>query len=412
MVGGGVAGVVAAYLLSRHHRVTLIEARPYVGGHTNTVTLKRGPDEGQRVDTGFIVFNDRTYPFFNRFLHQLGVDWREGDMSFGYHCKRTGWCYGGHDLNTLFARRSNLANPDFLRFVVDLTRLNRDGRRALRSGSLNGEGMAEFARRAGYTQTFWRHYLAPLGAAMWSAGSARIAEFPAKSFLQFLENHGLLSFTDRPQWRTVVGGSQSYVEAFLARFQGRVVTGQPVHRVERYDEGVKLSFDGGQQEFDAVVMACHADQALALMAEPTPLEQELLGAWQYSRNHTVLHTDLSQMPPNRRVWSSWNYVSDPEVGEDAASITYDMNRLQGLKTRRRYLVTLNRTHELDPSQVIADFHYRHPIYNCRSVSTQSRLPELNGKRHTYFCGSYFGYGFHEDAVRAAVDVGRRFGIEL
>ncbi len=406
------AGVVSAYLLARRHRVTLIEARSYVGGHTNTVTLSRGPDAGQKVDTGFIVFNDRTYPLFNRFLEQLRVAWREGDMSFGYHCRRSGWSYGGHDLNTLFARRSNLFNPDFLRFVVDLTRLNRDGRRALRNGSLNGEGIAEFARRAGYTDTFWRHYLAPLGAAMWSSGSRQIAEFPAQSFLQFLENHGLLSFTDRPRWRTVVGGSRSYIEAFLKQFSGTVLTGCPVTRVVRLPDRVEVVLGNERLCFDAVVMACHADQSLALLQEPTAEERTLLGAWEYSRNHTVLHTDLSQMPPNRRVWSSWNYLRDPEVGEDSVSITYDMNRLQGLQTSNRYLVTLNRTAEIDPRQVVADFDYRHPIFNHRSMATQSRLPQLNGRQRTYFCGSYFGYGFHEDAVRSAVQVGRALGIEL
>ncbi|GAB6110723.1 NAD(P)/FAD-dependent oxidoreductase [Desulfomicrobium salsuginis] len=400
VIGGGVAGIVAAHLLQDIREVTVFEAADYLGGHTHTVSVPDGPDGGTPVDTGFIVFNEATYPFFIRFLDELGVASREAEMSFGFHCERTGLTYAGTDLNGLFVQRRNIASPEYWRFLFEIARFCRQAKADLEAGGNLGT-LDEYVRSRRYSPFMVENYLLPMAAAIWSTPAGRVGRFPALSFLRFFRNHGLLSLVDRPRWRTVSGGSCSYVRAFLRRFSGTVRLNAPVARVLRTGEGVRVEVEGeGPQVFDEVVIAAHADQTLRMLGDPSADEARLLGAWRYEENRTVLHTDVSVMPRERSAWACWNFRR--VAGEDRnVFVTYAMNLLQGLAGDRQFLVTLNRPTPHDASQVLADLVYHHPVYTDESMATQAELDSLNGRRGTWFCGSYFGYGFHEDAVRSA-----------
>jgi predicted NAD/FAD-binding protein len=419
VIGGGVAGIVSAYILSRQHDVTLIEANDYVGGHTNTITIPNGPDEGTPVDTGFIVLNDKNYPNFRRFLGQLDVETRQSEMSFSFFCRDSGLAYSSHFPNGLFAQRRNLFNPEFLQMLRDIVRFNKEATADLHEGRLNDRSLGEYLAENNYSDTYIEQHLAPCAAAIWSTPAGQILDFPVESFLRFYDNHGLLKLSGRPQWFTVRGGSQSYVREFLKMFPGTVLVNSPVQAVRRCKNSVQVMLnDRPPLTFDKVVIAAHADQALRLLADPSPEEQRLLGPWRYHKNHTVLHTHTDTMSPNRRIWSSWNYIRDG--GEQAAvkvidrpvSVAYYINRLQGLQTQREYFVSLNEPNHIPDEHVIKEIMYTHPHYSFESLATQRELPGLNGQRNTYFCGSYFGFGFHEDAVRSAVQVGQAFGLEL
>lgn len=416
VVGGGVAGLVSAWLLSRKHTVTLFEKNAYVGGHTNTITVEDGPDAGLGVDTGFIVCNDRTYPNFHRFLGELGVGVRSADMSFGYQDENSGLQYAGTDLNGLFAQRHNLLSPRYLHMLKELLRFNRVGTQSLEDRSAEGLTLGEWLSKNRFKGWVLNHYIIPMGAAIWSAPFDKMMAFPAQTYLRFFSNHGLLTVTDMPRWQTVTGGSRSYVTAFLERFNGTVHKGLPVSWVSRSQEGVTLGFEGGREEnFDTVVLAGHADESLKLLRDPSHDERRLLGPWRYQPNRTVLHWDTRLLPPNRRAWASWNYLkknsASPSAtsGQAPVSVTYHMNRLMGLKAERDYCVTLNLDERIDPKKIIKVIDYTHPEFSAAAVATQAELPRLNGQRHTYFAGSYFRYGFHEDAVMSATLVGQAFG---
>ena len=402
VIGGGVAGIVAAHLLQNDHQVTLFEQHDYLGGHTHTVTIEEGPDAGTGVDTGFIVFNEATYPLFIAFLDQLGVASRATEMSFGFHCRETGFTYAGNNLNGVFSQRANLVSPRFWRFLLEIGRFCRQAEADL-AGDADLGTLADYLARHRFQPFMADHYLAPMAAAIWSTPAGRVTAFPARSFLRFFKNHGLLDLRHRPRWRTVSGGSHSYVRAFRDRFRGAIRLDSPVQQVRRADDGVELAFaDRSAERFDAVVVAAHADQALRLLADPSADESRLLGAWRYELNTTVLHTDTSVLPPAERAWACWNFRRERgDQGERPVFVTFSMNLLQGLATRRHYLVTLNRPGGYDEGQVLARMDYHHPLYTDASMATQAALPSLNGVRRTWFCGSYFGYGFHEDAVRSA-----------
>ena len=402
VIGGGVAGIVAAHLLQNDHQVTLFEQHDYLGGHTHPVTIEEGPDAGTGVDTGFIVFNEATYPLFIAFLDQLGVASRATEMSFGFHCRETGFTYAGNNLNGVFSQRANLVSPRFWRFLLEIGRFCRQAEADL-AGDADLGTLADYLARHRFQPFMADHYLAPMAAAIWSTPAGRVTAFPARSFLRFFKNHGLLDLRHRPRWRTVSGGSHSYVRAFRDRFRGAIRLDSPVQQVRRADDGVELAFaDRSAERFDAVVVAAHADQALRLLADPSADESRLLGAWRYELNTTVLHTDTSVLPPAERAWACWNFRRERgDQGERPVYVTYSMNLLQGLATRRHYLVTLNRPGGYDEGQVLARMDYHHPLYTDASMATQAALPSLNGVRRTWFCGSYFGYGFHEDAVRSA-----------
>lgn len=405
VVGGGVAGITASHILSRTHHVTLFERNSYVGGHTNTIIIPDGPDAGTPVDTGFIVMNDKTYPLLHQFLRELNVPVRNSDMSFSFYSELTGFQYSSNVPDGLLAQRRNIFSPVFWGMVGEILKFFRQSRRDLKSGILGTILLGDYLARGKYSENFIRNYLVPMGAAIWSASPNEMLKFPAQTFVQFFENHGLLTLTERPQWQSVVGGSHSYVKVFLKQFPGIVKTDARIQSVRRVETGIEIRMENGSVEkFDRVVIAAHADEALKLLADPSADEKRLLGAWTYSKNHTVLHTDESVMPPNQRAWASWNYVEERGAnGSRPVSVSYDMNRLQGLKTAKRYFVTLNRLKPIEKKFIIKEIDYTHPTYMFASLASQKELPKLNGIRNTYFCGSYFGYGFHEDAVRAGVE---------
>lgn len=416
VVGAGAAGIVASYLLdSAGYEVTLFEKNNYLGGHTKTVVLDQGPDSGLAVDTGFIVLNDQTYPLLHRFLRRLGVEVRLSDMSFAYYCRQSGFCYAGTSLSGLFAQRRNLFRPQFYRMLWDIRRYAGDALKALEDGSAAGKTLGEFIAEKGYSPWMVERYLLPMGGAIWSAPLSGVEQFAAEALFRFYKNHGLLSLHDRPHWQTIVGGSFAYVKAFSRVFGGTVRLGQKVAGVRREENGVvrvRLA-EGETIDFNQVIIAAHADQALSLLQDPSADEKRLLRLYPYQQNSGALHTDISVLAPQRRAWASWNYTrTGGKQMSRPVFVTYHMNRLQGFRTCREYCVTLNPGRSLRPEAVLNELDFEHPVFTAENMAVQQQLAALNGCRNTYFCGAYFGYGFHEDAVRSAVEVARAFGVEL
>ncbi len=410
VVGAGISGLGAAWLLGRRFDVTLFEANDDFGGHSNTVDAV--DDSGRRaVDTGFIVYNERNYPQLTALFEHLGVATRPSDMSFSASIDGGALEYAGSGIDTLFAQRRNLVRPRFLRMVADILRFNREGKRLLEAEVPGHRTLGEYLEGAGYGRGIMEHYLLPMAAAIWSCPAEQMREFPLLSFLRFFRNHGLLDLRDRPQWRTVAGGSREYVRALLDDFPGERHVNAPVRAVLPGDlQTTVITADGERRAFDRVVIATHADQALALLDNPEPVQRRLLGAFRYQANHAVLHGDTALMPRRRSVWSSWNYLAESRGARtDRVSVTYWMNRLQGLPGDP-LLVSLNPLVEPDPAGVHARFDYDHPVFDGAALHAQRQLHQLQGRGGIYFCGSYFGYGFHEDGLRSAVEVGLRLGV--
>ncbi len=409
VIGSGVAGLTATHLLQRKHRVTLFEKNDRLGGHTNTVTLRDGPDAGTPVDTGFIVMNHRNYPLLTKLFEHLGVVLRDSDMSFGYHDLSSGLQYSGSGLNGLFAQRANLFRTSFVRMVRDVLRFFALAEADLAAGeNLRDRSLGDYLDAHGFGQAFIDHHLVPMGSAIWSTPCEEMLAFPAQSFIQFLHNHGLLTINDRPQWRTVVGGSCDYIARMQDTWQQvEVRLGVNIAGISRTEAGIDIELAGGTESFDHVVIATHADQVLPLLRDADAEERTGLGCWTYTTSRTLLHTDARVMPPLRRVWSSWNFQ---RIEGNRTCLTYHMNRLQGLQTHKQYFVSLNLPR--DPEGIIAAFDYTHPMYTREALERRPHLQELCGRRNTWFAGSYFGNGFHEDAVRSAVEVVRGFGMDL
>ncbi len=403
IIGTGIAGNVAAYRLAQQHDITVFEADSRIGGHTNTVDVVAA---GQRwaVDTGFIVFNNVTYPNFISLLDELGVDSQDSDMSFSVRNERNGLEYNGASLNALFAQRTNLLKPSFYRMLADILRFNREAP-ALLDQPGNPVTLGEYLDSNGYSKGFIDHYIVPMGAAIWSATPGGMRAVPATFFIRFFHNHGLLSVNQRPVWRVVRGGSRSYVEKLVAGHRDRIRLDTPVEWIRRHPGYVEVKARGAAVEkFDRIFLACHSDQALELLADPTPEERAVLGAIRYQQNEAVLHTDQSLMPKRRLAWAAWNYhipqgASDPE---GKAALTYNMNILQSLAAPVQFCVTLNYTAAIDPGKIIQTFNYTHPVFTEKAVAAQQRHREINGARRTYFCGAYWRYGFHEDGVVSAI----------
>ena len=399
MVGSGVSGLVSAHLLSPRHDVVLFEADARVGGHVHTVDVAE-PGGPVAVDTGFIVFNDRTYPRFIKLLGRLGVASQESDMSFSVRSDRRDLEYGGGSLAALFAQGRNLLSPRFLRMVLDVLRFYREARALADEGP--EVGLLAWLRSRGYSEAFVQDHLLPMVGAVWSSSRGGAHDFPARFLARFLDNHGLLQLTGRPAWRTVRGGSRAYVRAILDAFRGEVRTACPVASLRREDGAVVVRAAGGAPErFDHAVVACHADQALRLLEDPSPAERQALSAFPYRRNDVLLHHDERVMPRRRRVWSSWNYHLDDD-GQPGASVTYWMNGLQRLAAPRQYFVTLNRPAAVAPERVLRRLEYEHPVFTAAGVAAQARHPELIGHRRTSYCGAYWRNGFHEDGVVSAL----------
>lgn len=406
IVGSGIAGLVAAHRLHPAHEITLYEAGSWIGGHTHTVEV-RHHGECQWVDTGFIVHNRRNYPRFCALLEEWGVATQASDMSFSVRDESRDFEYCGTSLNSLFAQRRNLLNPSFHRMLLDILRFHREAPRLVRpglsSGSASDETLGRYLARNGYGHEFIHEYLVPMGSAIWSAEEGTMEKFPIEYFVRFFLNHGLLSVRDRPQWRVLVGGSIRYVEAATRPFRDRIRLRSPVDCVRRTEHGVEVSSLGTTERYDRVVIAAHSDQALAMLADASLAEREVLGAIPYQPNEAVLHTDDSVLPKRRVAWASWNYHLGGDRSRPAA-VTYLMNKLQSLPDETTYCVTLNRTERIDPSKIIETFRYHHPVYTPDTVAAQCRVGEISGVRNTHYCGAYWGFGFHEDGVNSALRV--------
>ncbi len=411
IVGTGIAGMTAAHLLHQDHDLTIFEAGAYIGGHTNTVEVEQ-QGRSYAVDTGFIVFNDWTYPNFIALLDRLGVASQPSDMSFSVRCVQTGLEYNGTSLNSLFAQRRNLLRPSFYRMIRDILRFNRDSLELLNEPG-PGPSLGTYLEQNRYSLPFIRNYIVPMGGAIWSAGHATMWEFPARYLVQFFKNHGMLSVDARPTWRVVTGGSQRYVERLVRPFRDRIRLQSPVESISRYPDRVEVRgrYQRGAyqtERFDGVVLACHSDQALALLADPSPLEKEILGAIRYQPNEAVLHTDRSLLPKRRLAWAAWNYHLLP-TRPDRALVTYHMNQLQGLAAPCEFCVTLNHTDAINPATILKRMTYHHPLYTPEAIAAQQRHGEINGSTRTYYCGAYWGFGFHEDGVKSAMAACRALG---
>lgn len=413
IIGSGIAGLTTAYLLNREHNITLFEANNYLGGHTHTIDVDLA-GKVYPVNTGFIVFNDWTYPNFIKLMDQIGVQSEDSDMSFSVRCENTELEYNGTNLNTLFAQRINLIRPKFLRMIRDILRFNKETVAALEANAIGDqETLGEYLKANKYSDGFIHHYIVPMGAAIWSASVDVMMDFPLRFFLRFFNNHGMLSVDDRPQWRVISGGSRSYVEPLISGFKDNIRYNTAIKSVERSENHVTLITDKGEMlEFDEVVFACHSDQALAMLSEPTEEENHILGALPFQDNSVVLHTDTSLMPKKSLAWASWNYHI-PQRASECAAVTYNMNMLQNFHDApETLLVTLNRTHEIDPQKIISQYNYSHPVFTLDGIEAQQNHNKISGHNRTHYCGAYWFNGFHEDGVNSALRVAEHFGIEL
>lgn len=409
IVGSGISGLVAAHLLNRRCDITLFEREDRLGGHTATIDVDfKG--RHYAIDTGFIVYNDWTYPNFIKLLCQLGVDSQPTSMGFSVSCNDSGLEYAGNNLNALFAQRKNILSSQFWLILRDIFRFNKNAEKDLKNMHISKEmTLGEYLDANGYSEVFARYYLVPMGAAIWSASLAAMRAFPVHFFIQFFHNHGLLNIIDRPQWRVVAGGSKSYIAPLIKGFENNIVTSAQIRCIERRNGAAVLHFANGESaHFDEVVLATHSDQALALLQDASETEKAVLGAIPYSDNSVVLHHDQTLLPKNKTTWSSWNYRLTG--GEDTLPIvTYNMNILQGIESDTTFCVSLNADHLIDPTKIIARFNYAHPQFSIAAIQAQKRWAEINGVNATWFCGAYWANGFHEDGVTSALQVTEQFG---
>jgi len=407
IIGGGISGLVSAYLLHGEHEVTVFEANDYIGGHTHTVDVER---EGRRfsVDTGFIVFNEKTYPNFLKLINRIGVSYQPSRMTFSFRSEPDDREYSAHSLNTIFGQRRNLFDPSFYAMVRDILRLKGEFTRLL--GELNDERpLVPYLRTRGYSKRFIDFFLVPMAAAIWSADPGSAEHFPLRTFARFFLNHGILEVKNPFEWKVIAGGSARYVEKLTSSFRDRLRLKAPVRSVARHADHVEVfPVDGPAERFDRIVLACHSDQALALLADPSPAEREVLGAIPYKENLAVLHTDASVLPQRRNLWASWNYLI-PRMGTGRAVLTYDMNILQSLTLAEEFCVTLNLPSGIEERKKIGSYLYHHPQYSMAAPAAQARHGEISGKNRTHYCGAYWGYGFHEDGVKSALAACRYFG---
>ncbi|MGO4736824.1 NAD(P)/FAD-dependent oxidoreductase [Bosea sp. 2KB_26] len=404
VIGGGISGLSAAWLLARTHDVVLFEAAPRLGGHANTVTIRSLNGEETPVDIGFIVYNAATYPNFIALMEHLGVATQPTEMSFAVSLDGGKLEYSGTSLDGLFAQRRNLVSPRFWSMLQDIRRFYREATVDAQVAPGSAVSLGNYLANGRYGQAFCVDHLLPMAAAIWSAPCAEILSYPATAFLRFHHNHGLLRLTGRPIWRTVSGGSAAYVAQLRADFAGETRVGTAVREVRRSPNDVMLSGDGWSERFDQVVFATHADQALAMLSDPSDTEAASLGAFRYSRNRTVLHSDANLMPKRRRAWASWNHLGDRSRPEETCTVTYWMNRLQGLPDDHPVFVTLNPPDTLDAGSILHEETYEHPLFDAAALAAQTRLWALQGQRRSWFCGAYFGAGFHEDGLQAGLAV--------
>lgn len=409
IIGSGVSGLVAAYLLHEDHDITVFEADSYIGGHTHTIEVKTESGD-YAVDTGFIVFNTTTYPNFCSIIDRLGVESQPTSMSFAVRSLADGLEYNGDSLSSFFAQRQNIFKPTVWRILRDMLRFNRQLESVV-SQVADNRSLAGFLEEHGYSQEFLDYFVLPMTSALWSAPPAEAGRFPIALFARFFRNHGILNLRNRLQWRVITGGSSRYVDKLVAPFVERIRLDCPVQNIRRFPDRVELVSRAGSETFDQVILAVHSDQALALLSDPSDLEREVLGPISYQRNEVLLHTDTRVMPTDRRIWASWNYLIPAEPGS-SSTVTYDMNILQSIAAPETFLVSLNQNHRIDPAKVLGSYVYHHPAYTPEVPAAQQRHGEISGRNRTHFCGAYWGYGFHEDGVRSAMAVCAGFGRRL
>jgi len=409
VIGAGVSGLAAAWLLSKRHRVTLYEAEDRPGGHSNTV-LVDAPEGRRAIDTGFIVYNTQSYPNLVAWFDYLKVPTARSRMSFAVSLNGGGIEYSSNPPHGLLGNTRTAMRLSHWRMLRDVTRFFRVARQDLGSRDLEDIPLGTYLARRGFGRGFVDHHILPMACAIWSTPEEHVLDFPAAAFIRFFANHGLLQAFARPEWRTVVGGSKSYVERALADFRGDVLLGHPAARVTRTPDRVCIAeADGGERTFDHAVIAAHADDALAMLGDADAMERRMLGAFGYAVNTAVLHTDRRMMPKRRRMWASWNYIAPDLSDRQALCVSCWMNSLQPLRTRTDYFVTLNPAHEMDPAKCIATLSYKHPMFNAAAMASQPDLWSLQGRKRTWFCGSYFGYGFHEDGLQSGLAVAEQLG---
>jgi predicted NAD/FAD-binding protein len=408
IVGTGISGLTAAYLLHPEHEITVFEAADYIGGHTVTTQVGNN-GTSLAVDAGFIVYNEANYPNFVKLLSRLGVETQPSSMSFSVRCDRTGLEYAGTNLNTLFAQRSNLFNPGFYGLLSEILRFNRAASKALGNG-LSGT-VGEFLHDNRLTDRLAEQYLIPLTAAIWSTDPKQVLETPARFILAFLDNHNLLGSGGHHPWRVIKGGSARYVEKLVAPLRDRIRLSTPVRRIDRTPNGVEVATDGGTEHFDEVIVAAHSNQALKMLAHPSRAEVDVLGAIRYQPNPAVLHTDASTLPSRRRAWASWNYQI-PRSGDHSVAVTYNLTKLQSLPTETAYCVSLNMQESIAQETALRSFEFEHPLFTESAVAVQGRHQEISGVNGIHYCGAYWRNGFHEDGVASALEVTRKFGVTL
>jgi predicted NAD/FAD-binding protein len=426
IIGSGISGLTTAYLLAKKHKVTVFEKSEYIGGHTATVDVEV-TGKSYAIDTGFIVFNNKTYPNFLALLDEIGVGKQEAEMSFSVHNTKTKLEYNGHNLDTLFAQRRNLFRPKFWRLVTEILRFNKLCKQAFDSQQYNeADTLGDFLIEHNFSQFFAEHYILPMGAAIWSSSLTQMEGFQFQFFVKFFHNHGLLNIADRPQWYVIPKGSRSYLSPLCQSFSDRIRVNSDIKFITRNNDKVQLHFsdldnekgdinDIGDlnnqkahvEEFDEVVLACHSDQALALLADPSSEESAILRAMPYSENSVVLHTDISLLPKRKKAWASWNYQLSADR-DKPASVTYNMNILQGLNSEHTFCVTLNQRESIAPEKILREFTYHHPTFSLESIEAQQQRKQICGQRHTHYAGAYWHSGFHEDGVRSGVEVAERF----
>lgn len=420
IIGSGISGLTCGYLLSRNHHVTVFEAGDYIGGHTATKSVS--VDSGDYwIDTGFIVFNDRTYPNFIRLLDQLQVSFRDSEMGFSVSNQGTGVEYSGSGFNGVFAQRKRLFDINYWRFLTDIMRFNREVTKDFEGNAIDTDcTLGTYLQQNGYNPFFQEHYILPMVSAIWSSGVGGARAMPMHFFAQFFHNHGLLTVTQQPQWYTVTGGSHRYIEPLIESFKDSIRVSTPVTSVSRGESIVRVRSEAfGEEEFDQVIFACHSDQALSLLSDPSESESAILGNIAYEENDVVLHTDESLLPTQQRAWASWNYqlgaggTLDSMVAESSsqneAVLTYNMNILQGIQAPETFCVTLNATDQIDADKILGRYRYSHPQFTLDSVAAQQRWSEVSGQQRTHYCGAYWRNGFHEDGVVSALRVSAAFG---
>ncbi|WP_114785609.1 NAD(P)/FAD-dependent oxidoreductase [Vibrio tetraodonis] len=407
IIGSGISGLTCGYYLHKEHNVTLFEANDYIGGHTATVDVQLD-GESYAVDTGFIVFNDRTYPNFIELMDEIGVSGIASQMSFSVRNDAHGLEYNGHTVSTLFAQKRNWLNPKFYRFIFEILRFNKQVKAIASQNACQDITLGEFLTSHGFNRFFCDNYILPMGAAIWSSTLADMRAFPLTFFARFFLNHGLLDITNRPQWYVIKGGSREYIGPLTKGFSDRILLNTPVDSVTRDQAGVTVHFDGRSERFDHVIFACHSDQALKMLKDASSSEYAVLSKLEYQANDVVLHTDESILPERKAAWASWNYrLSGADEEENAApTLTYNMNILQHIAAPQTFCVSLNSNEQIDQSKVLRRFVYHHPVFNSQSMKAQARKKEINGVCNTWFCGAYWYNGFHEDGVKSALDVVR------